>query len=344
MSKRKTSITEIVYGSEPIFDKLEYSQTEFINSLNWYNYSSSHDEIKTYTLDYFAEVMPEVISTLKEIPKTLFPTTLGALVRMLDRNYPPSNYILGKIDTLLKDLLTSTYEKELLKPLVDKKPAKIIDKAGEVIADIDGYIDNCITTHTFPKKDWNKTSTASILTKKEKLEVAEYYVSLLDQLKNCEDEYDMTKPIFDKYVATVQNIVEAFTIVIPRKVRAPKPINLDKVVNKVKYLKEYPVYGLKSIDPKDIIGAKYVLLYDVKYRKLQLIIAEDTLTIRGSTIYGVNKEISISKMVKHYGIIKNKFMDGNFEYVLGSFRLLNTKISIPTGSLNENVLILRVIA
>jgi hypothetical protein len=343
MSKSRTSVEEIVYGLEPIFDKLDYSQTALIGFINWYNYNATHDQLKQYTIDYFREALPEVVSTLEEVPKTLIPKTLGTLCRMLSRGYPISNYILGKIDTLLKDLLTSTYEKELLKPVVDKKPAKIIDKAGEVIADIDGYIDNCITTHTFPKKDWNKTSTASILTKKEKLEVAEYYVSLLDQLKNCEDEYDMTKPIFDKYVVTVQNIVEAFTIVTPRKVRAPKPINLDKVVSKVKYLKEYDALGLKSINPKDIIGSKYALLYDTKYKKLQLLIAEDRFTIRGSTVYGVNKEISISKMVKYPNIIANKFMVGNFEYVLGSFRVLTTKISIPSGAINEHTLILRII-
>ena len=225
---KKTTIEELVYGGEPIFIETDiYPQSTLISSLNWYNYNATHEELKQYTIDYFNEVLPEVVSTLEEVPKTLIPKTLGTLCRMLSRGYPISNYILGKIDTLLKDLLASTYEKELLKPVVDKKPAKVIDKTTLYIGDIDDYLDYGIRTHAFPKKDWNKYSNSLVITKKEKLEVAEYYMSLLTQLKNCEDEYNsFSKPIFDKYVNTVQNIVDAFSIVTPRKIRTPKPVDL----------------------------------------------------------------------------------------------------------------------
>ena len=67
---KKTSIEQIAYGSEPIFDKHEYSQTEFINALNWYTYNATHDDIKRYVLDYVVLELPEALSTLSSIPKT----------------------------------------------------------------------------------------------------------------------------------------------------------------------------------------------------------------------------------------------------------------------------------
>ncbi len=341
---KKTSIEQIVYGDEPLFDKPEYSQSEFITTLNFYNYNASHDQLKEYTIKYFEDVMPEVVSTLKEIPKTLIPKTLGAICRMLTRGYPNSNYILSKIDTLLKDLLASTYEKELLKPLVEKKPAKVINKTDNVIADIDGYLDFSITSQTFPKKNWEKTATASSLTKKEKLIVSSYYQDLLMQLNASEDEYNLSKQNFEKYKATVQSIIEAFTVTTERKPRVIKPVDLNKLVSKVKYLKDCPDLGLTSINPVEIIGAKYVLLFNVKDRKLRLVIAEDKLTVRGSTIYGINKDISISKMVKFPLIIQNKFLSeiADIPYILGSFRLLKTKSNIPSGAINQHTLILKV--
>jgi hypothetical protein len=337
------TVEKLVYGDEPTFITTGiYPQSTLITTLNWYNYNSSHQQIKDYVIEYFNEAMPEIISTLKDIPKTLFPPTLGALCRMLSRGYPNSNYILHKIDTLLKDLLASTYEKELLKPIVDKKPAKVISKTDNTIEDIDGYLDNCITTHTFPKKDWAKTAIASTLTKKDRISLNDYYQDLLTQLNNSKDEYSLSKQNFEKYKTTVQGIIEAFSIVTERKPRALKPVDLSKLVSKVKYLEDCPNLGLKSINPVEILGAKYVLLFDTKYRKLQLIIAEDKLTVRGSTIYGINKDISISKMVKFPLIIQNKFMVNGFEYVLGSFKLLKSKAGTPTGSLNEHTLILKV--
>jgi hypothetical protein len=339
---KRTDINTLVYGKEPVFDKLVYSQTEFIEILNWYNHSVTHDDIKEYTLNYFESLnKKEILHTLQSIPKTLFPTTLGSLCRILDRNYPVSDYILSKIDKLLSELLEATYEKELLKPVIDKKPAKVIDRVEEVIAEIDGYLDMCVKSQSFPKKAYDKYASNSKLTKKQKLEVAEYYMRLLDQLSIAED-YNFMSKAYNAYVALVNNIVTSFSNVT-RKERVKKPVDLNKVVSKVKYLKEFTDLGLKSINPKDIIGKKYLLCYDVKYRKLSLIVAEGELSVRGSTIYGLDKSLCISKMVKQPEIIANKFMKGNFEYVLGSFRLLKTKISIPSGSLNENVLILRVI-
>ena len=340
--KSRASIEKIVFGDEPVFVTNTYTSTEFIQFINWYNYNVSHEQLKDYTITYFEGVLPEVVSTLETVPKTLIPKTLGTLCRMISRGYPSSEYILSKIDASLKGLLESTYEKELLKPVVEKKPVKVINKVDEYIGDIDGYLDNCISTHTFPKKDYPKYVASLPVTRKDKTEIAEYYIKLLTQLKQSEDEYGLSKQNFEKYVVAVEGIVSAFTNTI-RKPRKVKPVDLDKLTAKVKYLAECLSLGLKSIRPRDIIGEKYVLLYDEKYRKLQLICAVDTLTIRGSTIYGVNKDISMSKIVKDPAIIANKFMKGGFEYVLGSFGLLKTKARTPNGSLNKNIIILRII-
>ncbi|MDD4242830.1 MAG: hypothetical protein PHG08_00825 [Bacilli bacterium] len=339
---KKTTIEKIAYGEEPIFDKLEYTNSEFISFLNYYNYNASHDDIKRYVVEYLSNNKPEILKEIGDVPKTWFNVTLGALCRMITRNYPLSNYIQTKIDSLLLQLIETVKDKNLSKPVIEKSKHTSTSKVDECISEIDGFLDFCLDSKHFPKKDFNKYAINSKISKKDCLSISDYYKPLLNELKEAPEDYDTTKQIHEKYIKIVEEIIDTFsTIGRTRKARAKRPVDPQKLVSKVRYLRGYPQYGLTSIDPVEILGKHAVLLYDTKYNKIQLVVGNE-LTIRGSTIYNIDKESSISKIIKYPEMIQNKFLVGDFEYVLGSFRLLKTKPHIPSGSINDNILILKV--
>lgn len=346
-SKKKT-IQGMIWGDEPSFDNKEYSQSEFIQFLNWYNYNTNHEELKKYTLDYVAEYMPNLIlaHNIDEIPKTLFKATLGALCRIIMRGYPKSDYIDNKIHTQLYELFEYAGEREAKKPVTAiSKPVVKKNNVDSYIDDVEAYIDNCISTGNFYKKDWKKFIAEYKIKKNEGKVIADYFTYLLNELKESNEGYDnISKADFNKYKDIVDNVVNTFSnIVGTSKTRIKKPVDKFKLVSKVKYMENFDELGLESIHPVHIIDAKYVVLYNTKYKKIQLIVAEDKLTIRGSTIYGINKETSQSKTVRKPELIKHKFVKKDFPYILGSFRELKTKDSAPTGAINDNTLILVVI-
>lgn len=346
-SKRKT-VELIAYGTEPVFTEQDYSQSELASFLSFYNYNSNHDNFKNFTLEYVETNCPELLSNLTDIPKTLFKATLGALCRMITRGYPPSEYIYDKINTQLVELIEYAGVREKRKaqtPVAEKpKPKTAADNLAIYIDGVEAYTENCITTGAFVPKDWSKFILLNKIKSDAGLVIADYFNHLLEELKESNEGYDLVKKDFDKYVGIVQSIVDVFGNIPSHRAerkRKARPIDKAKVSAKMKYMAEFPELGLVSKLPVDIIGAKYVLLYNTKYKKVQLITAVDELSIRGSTIYGIDAESSQSKTVRQPKIIPAEFMGDDIAYILGSFRNLKTKSGTPTGAMNENIVILR---
>lgn len=342
-NNRKT-IEKIIYGDEPVCDKEVYSQSEFITILNWYNYNASHDDLKDYTMEYVEKNVPDMVPRISDIPKTLFKGTLGSLCRILNRGYPESDYIIGKITNQLNELVEYAGEREQTKVVVEKPKPKPKDNVDTYIDDIEQYVEHCVFTGNFVNKNWDKFILEHKVKKGDGEIISDHFNKTLELLKESNEGYSLDKKQFAKYMALLQSIVGAFGAIVPvraPRVRKQKPVDKAKLVSKVKYLREYPELKLVSISPEEIIDALIVLLYNTKTKKIQLIWGEKPLTIRGSTIFNINKETSQAKTLRKPHIIKNNFVDRDVSYILGSFRSLTTTQSMPTGAINEHTLILK---
>jgi hypothetical protein len=86
-----------------------------------------------------------------------------------------------------------------------------------------------------------------------------------------------------------------------KKARAPKVVSKEKVVAKVKYMKEDKALKLVSIPPALIIGAKELWVYNTKTRKLGCYLA-DSLTgplgVKGTSITGYDEAKSVAKTLR----------------------------------------------
>ena len=83
-----------------------------------------------------------------------------------------------------------------------------------------------------------------------------------------------------------------------KPIKKKKPIPPEKVVEKLSFLREYEPLRLKSVDPREIVGASILWTYNVKTKTLSVFNApgNDILTIKGRSVF--NASTSFSKVLR----------------------------------------------
>ena len=134
---------------------------------------------------------------------------------------------------------------------------------------------------------------------------------------------------------------------ITRQVRKPRAIKIKpaaKLVEKVKYKKEDTEQKLVSINPIDIIKAQSLWVYNTKYRQLSVYHAIDDggLSVKGTTVTQFDEKKSVSKRLRKPHEVLPKLL-GAGKVVLRSFMDdIKTNSTVPTGRINEDVILLRI--
>ena len=88
---------------------------------------------------------------------------------------------------------------------------------------------------------------------------------------------------------------------VNRAPRKTKAVSKDKVVSKLKYMKQNEPLKLVSINPADIIGAKELWVYNSKTRKLGKYVADELhgpLNVKGTSIIGFDEAKSVTKTLR----------------------------------------------
>ena len=99
-----------------------------------------------------------------------------------------------------------------------------------------------------------------------------------------------------------------------------------------------------SIDPKQIIGAIKLVTYNTKtdqfsiYEKTRMV---DGLSIKGTTIVGLDNEKSVCKRVGKDKSIIIVGGSGGIRSINNAYKNLKNKESVPSPRLNNNVVILQ---
>jgi hypothetical protein len=87
---------------------------------------------------------------------------------------------------------------------------------------------------------------------------------------------------------------------VNRAPRAKKTVPAEKIVGKLKYMKQNEPLKLVSINPADIIGAKELWVFNTKTRKLGRYLAKEysELSVKGTSIINFDENTSIQKTVR----------------------------------------------
>ncbi len=124
-----------------------------------------------------------------------------------------------------------------------------------------------------------------------------------DQLKEAYSH--LSKAQVKKIVLFYHEILSACDMLmqeakVNRKPRAKKSKPAEKIVEKLKYLKQDEKLKLVSINPTDIIGAKELWVFNVKTRKLGKYVTGEfnELGVKGTSITGYDEIRSVQKTLR----------------------------------------------
>ncbi len=317
-------------GSEPNWDTeraLALDNKEFdrllMKSLNYYNYFFSVKDLKKYVIAWLedhSDVTAADIAVYKTAPDSDTPITVCSLLKAqsvgMPLKEPHKQYILNAVARVInsasqKEPVTETKVTTGYKPTIQDR---MREKVSIVIGEIDHQIDlvthnkvpelnvyEHLTASTVPYAFLGKVSSTIAGYKNELVEAASGSCDQLTESYSFLSKKDIKRIV--AYLDSIQADLDTYGNLKKtlKKARVKKPVNKEKLVSKMKYMKEFPALKIASISPVSIIGSVELWCYNTKTRKLGVYVADSAfgvLGVKGTTITGYDPMKSVSKTLR----------------------------------------------
>ena len=319
-------------GREPVWDTeraAAMSQDEFDHFLRksffYYNYYYTQKDCKRHVVKWMQDnqYSKADVSRFIRSPDRAIPMTACGLVMAARQGMPMREKEL----TYLKDRLHEAVNSDDLEPEVatDKTtPVPVVraptiqdrlnEKTAEHLAHFEGLYDdviagndvkpdafNYLTANTVPQSQINKFVE---LFNNRKTELTAAQAKEDEDLAEAYRHYKAAD--FKRHYAFFDSVLDALDQYrsvkkTQKKARVKRAPNKEKVVGKLKYMKEEKTLKLVSINPVDIVGAQELWAYNTKTRKLYKYMA-DSLTgplgVKGTSITGYDEVKSVGKTLR----------------------------------------------
>jgi hypothetical protein len=343
-------------NKEPKFSG-EVSQTELTQALSWYAQNRDSKDATKYAIEYFKKKLkipaPEAIKS--QAP------TFGYVCRLVSLGAVLTDRNVEWFDKTVDEL------KNAKAPVVkEAKVANVVSiqdhikrKAGECIGELEGQIDELITSKfsadVSPYGLMNtleiKGAHAKFVIDHFKTRRAEYDEVLTTTDPDVKEAYsNFTKVQLKKLVAYCDQVIVdgmrlAGDAVKSRKPRKRKAKSPDQLVTKLNYAKDFAELKLVSVDPKTIVGANQLWVYNTKTRKLGCYNAEDAagLSIKGSTLQNFAESKSIQKSLRKPGVTLPEVLKGGKVALRNVLTEIRAAEGVLTGRINNDTILLRTI-
>ena len=319
-------------GREPVWDTeraAAMSQDEFDHFLRksffYYNYYYTQKDCKRHVVKWMQDnqYSKADVSKFVRSPDRAIPMTACGLVMAARQGMPMREKEL----TYLRDRLHEAVNSDDLEPEVatDKTtPVPVVraptiqdrlnEKTAEHLAHFEGLYDdviagndvkpdafNYLTANTVPQSQINKFVE---LFNNRKTELTTAQAKEDEDLAEAYRHYKAAD--FKRHYAFFDSVLDALDQYrsvkkTQKKARVKRAPNKEKVVGKLKYMKEEKTLKLVSINPVDIVGAQELWAYNTKTRKLYKYMA-DSLTgplgVKGTSITGYDEVKSVGKTLR----------------------------------------------
>lgn len=372
MTMRKGNEYEtVVLGKEPLWDGCAtFSDAEVSSRLaravNWYNYFCDEEDYKNFVVEYCKtnkNITKDMLSKIKSMDKynSLF-RYCGGICRILSlggRITPNDQaYFDRKFASLLdasSSVIVKTDEPKQSRPSVQEHiQNKICDRINELETKIDEFTDPSSDYKSFIKTFNIETwINANNLKSYECLAIHNYFTEVIKEKQEALEGKDpqlveayehLGRVKLKKFVELLTNIIDITgqyaSIKKQRKPRKKKKKSAEKLIKGLKFQRENAELGLTSIDPRDILGAKKLVVFNTKYSKVCIFETEclEGFSIKGTTIQNVNK--SVCKTVRKPKDFFKSFT-GGAKSITNHYDSLKTKESEATPRINENTIIVK---
>lgn len=348
--KRKEKARRLLkISGEPTINPLNY-RSSIAEALNYYNVIDNKDK-KLWVLDYL-QVEGIKIPKAPSVHEREF-KTLGALVRLkLNENFleeSEEQLILTEIDRIkeLSEKPTRVVEED--------KPTREIDrneeKAKQVLAEIDGLIDEYQMTRTVP--NIGALFVTMGVTGQAGKKIADRLVKKVEQVREALESTDpqvkegwsnFTRPELKKLLQIYETAIEKAgqsKRIVQRQPKQRKEKPAAVVASKVKYQIKDEELGLRSVPPANIIGSTELYVYSTKYRKLSCFKALQgmQLSVNGTTIVNFDEKASFQKIIRKPENLKSLNEQGK-RFYQNFMKEINAAEGGVTGRMNDEMIIL----
>lgn len=357
-------------GEEPYFPLQPDSDQRGValaRGFTWYNRFYGKKDAKELLAQYCEHHdRPNDSKILRKVDEKEFIMTFSWLARMTMRGLELTEHEEATLENEIARLLKvvnkpQVVEKEEEKPVNNRPNVQEImrDKAREAAGELEGMFDEYFLNGKTSQKTVDIVARFNVLPQHIPM-IVEYWRRKQEEFnllsegdKEIKEGYpDLGKIQIRNLLKFIEQVMGELNsyISIKKASKAPrkkKAVPIEKVVAKLKYLKEFkdPVNKLDliSVHPTKLHGASEAWVYDTAKRKLHHYIADEyskTFTVKGNTILGFDTNKSEIKTLRKPGEQIKEVM-GSKPAARKFFDSIKAVAIAPNGRFNENMIILK---
>ena len=375
--KRDPAFSDEKYtGTEPVWDTeraAKMSQDEFDHFLRkilfYYNYYYSQKDCKRHVVKWMQDnqYAKADISKFVRSPDRALPMTACALVMAALQGMPMREKEL----TYLRDKLHEAINSDDLEPEVvaTDKPAvqavraptiqdRLNEKTAEHLAHFEGLYDevlagetvkpdafNYLTANTVPQSQIGKFEHLFTVRKGELLVAQERRDEQVEEAYRHYKAADFRRhhAFSDQLLSDLDQYRSVKKT--QKKARVKRAPNKEKVVSKLKYMKEEKTLKLVSINPVDIVGAQELWAYNTKTRKLYKYVADTLqgpLGVKGTSLTGFDPVKSVGKTLRKPDEKLKEFAKATKVQLRKFLEDIKATETIGNGRMNSDTVLLKV--
>jgi hypothetical protein len=318
-------------GGEPTWDTeraLTMSGEEFDHFLRksfyYYNYFYTQKDTKKYVVEWLKtnkEFDQDEVRAFERSADRATSMTVHSLIMAHRQGMPLRENHIAFIDREIERAISGAGA-EIAEITISETPKahvptiqdRLNEKTAETIGELEGHYDQFVSDPKYSFKPYDflvaNNVPQSQLTKYESVfqsrfdELKEAFSKTDEQLTEGYSHYKLGD--YKRIMAFIDQILNDIIQYrgvkkATKRVRAPRSVSKEKVVAKLKYLKEEKVLKLVSVNPVDIIGSQELWVYNTKTRKLGRYVADSLkgpLNVKGTGVVGYDEAKSVSKTLR----------------------------------------------
>ena len=356
-------------GDEPYFAmQPEERSLALTRSFTWYNRFYGKKDAKDL-LCQFLEHNSRIdeAKKMRKVDEKEFLMTLCWLARMTLRGLELNEHETSLLENEISRLLIAgnkpeLVEKEEEKPVSNRPNIQELlrEKAREAAGELEGQFDEFVTTGKASQKPMDIVAKLNIVPQQIPY-IVEFWKRKQAEFEVLQEGKDSDIKEADsflgkiqvrnilKYIEQVMTDLNAY-ISVKKANKAPrkkKAVPVEKIVAKLKYLKEFKdavnKLDLVSVHPTKLHGASEAWVYDTSKRKLHHYVADEyskSFTVKGNTILGFDTNKSEIKTLRKPSEQIKEVM-GSKPAARKFFDSIKAVATTPNGRFNENMVILK---
>ena len=340
----------------------------------YYNYKYKSKDGKKWFVEYLKNenVDKDKIKHVTLLPDWRVGITYGALAKMLTDGCPPLEEYTVALEKRLEECLRvkveniEIEESKTLAPVISIQERMKLNLDDFLGKHVEGEIDNFFQNKFKSKFKLITTLQVNEITGKAAGMISDLYTreisditELLNPPKEQDDEFEQLAEGYPYKKSELKKILAFYTMLAEdadhyansqkanRKIRVKKAPSLEKVVAKLTYKVKDDAYKIVSIDPKKIIGAQELWVFNTKTRKLGKYVASngfssEELSVKGASITGFDEKKSVQKTVRKPDVTLKEFQNAGkvaLRKFLEDIKATDIKL---TGRINKEIVLLKV--